>query len=128
MTRGRSVRRLCGAGSSPGRGSGGARWSRACSAGRRLRAPLFTAEERKEQSAAHSPARCGPARSLAQSLAVSASERAARGPVVRCGAVARRRAAGEVGSGSANGVGVGKEGEREVEDEGAGGTARKRRA
>ncbi|XP_040429870.1 protocadherin gamma-A10-like [Cygnus olor] len=40
--------------------------SRVCSAGRRLRAPLFTTKERKERSAAASPARCGPACSLAR--------------------------------------------------------------
>jgi len=87
-----------------GRGSGGnARWSRACSAGRRLRAPLFTAEERKERSAARSPARCGPARSLNRSqCGRPGGLRAAP----ECGEVLQRvgGAAGEVGSGRRDGT------------------------
>ncbi|XP_071879527.1 protocadherin gamma-A5-like [Anas platyrhynchos] len=53
--------------------------SHACSAGRRLRAPLFTTEERRGRSGALQPAPPAAAR-LAGSLAVSAAVRAVSGP------------------------------------------------
>ncbi|KAF1405485.1 Protocadherin gamma-B2, partial [Spheniscus magellanicus] len=62
----------------------------ACSAGRRLRAPLLTEEEREEgRSAAGSPARCGPARSLAGWLS---RRPGGLGASPRCGAVVPRSA------------------------------------
>ncbi|KAM6055249.1 uncharacterized protein LJ206_015609 isoform 12-T12 [Theristicus caerulescens] len=76
----------------------------ACSAGRRLRAPLLTEEEREEgRSAGGSPARRGPARSLAGWLArrpgaVRASP--------RCGAVLQR-GGGAGGSGRERRAGAG---------------------
>ncbi|KAM9184607.1 protocadherin gamma-A5-like [Mergus octosetaceus] len=64
--------------------------SGACSAGRRLRAPLFTTEERRGRSGALQPAPPAAAR-LSRSLSVSAIVRAASGPAVRSRAPARRR-------------------------------------
>ena len=106
-------------------GGSGARWSRACSAGRRLRAPLFTAEERKERSAAGSPARCGPARSLALSLCRRPGGLRA---APRCGAVLQRGggAAGAVRSGRR--AGAEEEGKGEEEAELGVRAARKRRS
>ncbi|XP_072204693.1 protocadherin gamma-A2-like [Excalfactoria chinensis] len=61
------------------------------SAGRRLRAPLFTTEERKERSAAGSPARCGPARSLDRCVGVRTGSERPRGAERCCSEVERRR-------------------------------------
>ncbi|XP_040429008.1 protocadherin gamma-A10-like [Cygnus olor] len=78
--------------------------SRACSAGRRLRAPLFTTKERKERSAAASPARCGPARSLARSLCRRPGGlRAAPGAEPSYSEAERPARAGDDGAGAGDG-------------------------
>ncbi|XP_074772574.1 protocadherin gamma-A12-like [Athene noctua] len=101
-----------GAGAVPARcpwaGPGGQRSAAlgACSAGRRLRAPLLTEEEREEgRSAAGSPARCGPARSLARWLARRPGGLRAS---PRCGAVLQRGGgAGGSGRGRPQGAAAG---------------------